>query len=68
MCVIVLEMSGKDVTVIFVDLLHCSNPFALPVRVIATTGTLYDAKVLSAQLVWAEMKFFHVGFTVGVVL
>jgi len=67
MRVLVLEMSGKDVTVLFVDPLHGGDPFALAVRVIARAGTLDDAKVLGDQLVWAEVIFLHVGFTVGVV-
>src|SRR4029077_12335472 len=68
MWVVVLEMFGKDVTALFVELLHRSDPVALPVRVIAAPRTLYDAKVLSDQLVGAEVIFFHVGFTVGIML
>src|SRR5437016_2886084 len=65
MFVLVLEMSGKDLAVFFLDLLHRSNPFALAVRVIAGTRTLYNTKSLRDQLVWSEMIFLHIGFTVG---
>ena len=68
MLVLVLEMSGKDLTVLSVYLLHLSNPFVLAVRVIATARTLYHAKSLRYQLVWAEMIFLHVGVTVDVML
>src|SRR4029434_6268502 len=66
MSVLVLQMSGKDVAVAFIDFFQRSNPFALPVRVITTAGTLYDPKLLRGQLVRAEVKFSHVGFTIGV--
>ena len=59
-------MSGKNVAVAFIDFFQRSNPFALPVRVITTAGTLYDPKLLRGQLVRAEVKFSHVGFTIGV--
>jgi hypothetical protein len=68
MCVLVLELSGKDIAFVFVDFSQRSDPFALAVRVIATAGPLYDAKVLRDQLVRAEVIFFPVGFAVGVVL
>src|SRR5262249_30122532 len=51
-----------------IDLFHRSNPFVLPVRVIAASGTLYDPKVLRGQLIWTEVIFFHVRLPVSVVL
>src|SRR4029077_20544879 len=68
MSVVILEMPGKDLAVLFMDLLHRSNPFGLAVRVIATTRTLYPAKILRYQFIRRKMIFLHVGFTVGVVL
>src|SRR4029077_13813073 len=68
MFVLVLEMSGKDFAVLFVDVLHRTNPFALAVRVIATARTLYSAKILRDQFIWRKMIFLHVSFTVGVML
>src|SRR5262245_6266233 len=47
--VIVLEVSGKDVAFVFVDLLHGSDPLALAVRVITTARTLENAKVLRGR-------------------
>ena len=64
----VLEMSGKDLAVLFIDVLHRSNPFALAVRVIAVARTLYHAKSLRDQFIRRKMIFLHVGFTVDVML
>jgi hypothetical protein len=63
-----MKWEDKDLAVFFADVLHRSNPFVLAVGVIATTRTLYPAKILSNQFVWGEMIFLHVGFAVDVML
>jgi hypothetical protein len=49
-------------------LLNGVNPVALTMWEKAATGTSYHAKILGDQLVWGEMIFRHVGFTVDVML
>jgi len=48
---------SEDLAVLFIDVLHRSNPFGLAVRVIATARTLYHAKSLRDQFIRGEMIF-----------
>ena len=68
MFVLILQVSGKDFPVLCIDPFHRCKPFTLAVWVITTAGTLYHAKRLGDQLVWREMMFLHVYFTVSVML
>src|SRR5215510_1695825 len=68
MLVIILQISGKNLAVLFINGLHRSNPVVLTMRVKAATRTLYRAKVLCDQFVRREFIFLHVSFAVGVVL
>src|SRR5215831_8838569 len=68
MFVIILQISGKNFAVLFINGLHRGNPFVLAIRVKAAARTLYHAKGFCDEFVRAKVVFLHVGFTVGVVL
>src|SRR5215468_10091739 len=46
MLVTILQISGTNLAVLFINVLHRGNPFFLAIRVIAAARTLYDSKVL----------------------
>ena len=66
--VLFLQIAGEDLAVVFVDLLHRSNPALFGAGVIARVRTLYYAKGFCDQFVRAKVVFLHVGFAVGVML
>src|SRR5262245_6893139 len=68
MFVIILQISGKNLDILFVNVLHCGIPFFLAIGVIAVARTLYRAKVLGDQFVRREVIFLHVSFAVSVML
>src|SRR5215813_9768313 len=68
MLVIILQISGKNLAVLFINVLHRGNPFFLAIRVIAAARTLYDSEVLGDQFVRREVIFLHVSFAVSVML
>jgi len=41
-----LQISGKNLAVLFMNVLHRGNPLFLAIRVIAAARTLYDSEVL----------------------
>src|SRR5262249_42303293 len=60
MFVSILQISGKNLAVLFINVLHRGNPFFLAIGVIAVARTLYHAKSLRDQFIRRQMIFLHV--------
>jgi hypothetical protein len=65
--VVVLQISSKDLSVLFLGLLNSSDPLPLAMRIVVTAGTMIYAKCFGAELVRAEPVIQHVGFTISAV-
>jgi hypothetical protein len=64
----VLEITGKHAFAPSMKLLNSINPIALTMRIKPTARTSYHRKILRNQFIRGEIIFFHIGFTVSVVL
>jgi hypothetical protein len=62
---VVLEISGEDLAVLFVDLLYRSNPLPFAMRTVVGAGTMIYTEGFRAEFIRAEPVFLHVGFTVS---